>query len=57
MSSTLILKIHLVSITVFLDFYLLKTFFLLTGKLPAYSGLLSEEEIHSISEYILTLRK
>lgn len=35
MSSTFILKIHLVSVTVFLVFYLLKTIFLLTGKLPA----------------------
>ena len=35
MYSTLILKIHLVSVTVFLVFYLVKTFFLLSGKLPA----------------------
>lgn len=32
MSSGLILKIHFVSVTVFLVFYLLKTFFLLSGK-------------------------
>ena len=32
MSSSLILKIHTISVTVFLVIYLLKTFFLLTGK-------------------------
>lgn len=35
MTSSLILKIHLVSVTVFMIFYFLKTFFLLTGKLKA----------------------
>lgn len=32
MSADLILKIHIVSVTIFLAFYLLKTFFLLSGK-------------------------
>lgn len=35
MSPSLILKIHTVSVTVFLVFYLLKTFFLLAGKAAA----------------------
>jgi len=35
MSSSLVLKIHIVSVTVFLVFYLLKTFFLLTRKSSA----------------------
>jgi cytochrome c5 len=35
MPSTLILKIHLISVTLFLVFYLMKTFFLLTGKATA----------------------
>ena len=35
MLSSLILKIHIISVTVFIVFYLLKTFFLLTGKTSA----------------------
>ena len=59
MSSSLILKTHLVSVTVSFLIYFLKTFFLpaeksgSNNKMLAYASLLSEEEIKSVLQFVL----